>query len=265
MPNLPGIGSTDALIAALSLLLSAVGLSTAAGLRAYLPVLAVALGSHISTGHGGHLVALTPTFRFLGGLTFIVVLAALGLFEFVIDKIPLLVHLSDLIHTLIRPAAGAVVMAGTTNALSERSVWLAALFGGIVALLVHTTKAVSRPGISGVTAGLGNPLISLVEDVVAGLLTVLAVVAPFFALLLLVLLGIRDRPADVARTALDTQASARHSNQHWRSRSPGQRMIPATLTLPISDCLRTNTRAGREVDFPHVPIDCARGWTHFML
>lgn len=189
MFDLPGISSTDALIAAMSLLLSAVGLSTAAGLRAYLPVFAVALGSHISTPDGGHLVSLTPPFHFLGDVWFIILLAALGLIELIIDKIPLLVHASDLLHTVIRPVAGAVVMAGTTNALSERNIWLAALVGGVLALTVHTAKAGSRPVISGATGGLANPAVSVGEDLTALLLTVLSIVAPFVALLLLLVLA----------------------------------------------------------------------------
>ena len=197
MPVLPGIDSTDALIAAMSLLLSAVGLSTAAGLRAYLPVLAIALGSHIPTSHGGHLVSLTPPFHFLGSAPSIALLVILGVLEVIIDKIPLLVHVSDLLHTVICPAAGAVVMAGTTNALSAHNVWLAAVIGAMLALTVHTAKAVSRPGISGVTAGLGNPVVSLAEDIVALALTVLAVIAPFLALALLVLLAVLLGPVVV--------------------------------------------------------------------
>jgi hypothetical protein len=46
-------------------------------------------------------------------LQFIVLLAVLAVIEFVIDEIPVLVHVSDLLHTVIRPAAGA------------RSSWLA--------------------------------------------------------------------------------------------------------------------------------------------
>jgi hypothetical protein len=59
MGTIPGLQSTDALIAALSLLCTAVGLSTASRLRAYLPLLAAARGSHIPTAQGGHLVYLT--------------------------------------------------------------------------------------------------------------------------------------------------------------------------------------------------------------
>jgi hypothetical protein len=190
MFGLPGIESPDALVAAMSLILSGIGLSTAAGLRAYLPLLAVAVGSHIPTAHGGHLVQLTPPFHFLGSWQFIIILGALGLIEFVVDKIPLLVHVSDLFHTVIRPASGAIVMAGTTNTLSTHSVWLAAVVGAILALTVHSAKAASRPGISAVTAGLGNPVISLGEDGAAALLILFAMVAPYLVLAVLALLGI---------------------------------------------------------------------------
>jgi hypothetical protein len=225
---LPGIDSTDALVAAIGLVLSAVGLSTAAGLRAYVPVLAVALGSNIPAPHGGHLVSLTPPFHFLGAVQFIVLLAALGLVEFVVDKIPLLVHVSDLFHTVIRPAAGAIVMAGTMNALSERSVWLAGLVGAFLALTVHTAKAASRPGISAATAGLGNPVVSLGEDAVTILLAVLALVAPYVALLLLLALVAVVGPLVVRglrwswkTSRSNARSAARGQHTSSRSRSSG--------------------------------------------
>jgi hypothetical protein len=192
--DIPGLQSTDALLAAISLLLTAVGLSTASGLRAYIPLLAVALGSHIPTTHGGHLVYLTQPFQFLGSLWFIALLVFFTLVEFVVDKIPVLVHVSDLIHTIVRPAAGAIIMAGTSNALSDRSLWLAAAIGAILALTVHSTKAASRAGIAGATAGLGNPVVSLGEDLLALALTVLSVIAPFLALVFLVLVAIIAAP-----------------------------------------------------------------------
>jgi hypothetical protein len=51
---------------ALAVLLTALGLSTASGLRAYFPLLAVAVGSNVPTGNGQHLITLSKPFQALG-------------------------------------------------------------------------------------------------------------------------------------------------------------------------------------------------------
>jgi hypothetical protein len=191
MPDLLGFDSTSTLLEALSALVTALGLSSASGVRAYLPMLAVAIGSNVPTGtDGAHLVRLSPAFQTLGAPWLIALLVVLVLGEFAIDKIPVLDHISDLAHTIVRPVAGAVVMAGTINPVSERNLWVAAAVGAILALTVHGAKAATRPVVTASTAGLGNPVLSLGEDLVTALLSVLAILAPVLALLFLVVLAI---------------------------------------------------------------------------
>jgi hypothetical protein len=187
---MPSFESTTALLEALSVLLTALGLSSASGLRAYLPLLAVAIGSNITTGNGDHLVRLSPPFQALGAPWLIGLLAVLVLAEFTVDKIPVLDHISDLVHTIVRPVAGAVIMAGTSNSLSESNLWVAAIVGAVLALTVHGAKAVSRPAVTVATAGMGNPVVSLGEDIVTAILTVLSVLAPFLALLFFLVLAV---------------------------------------------------------------------------
>src|SRR5689334_12751453 len=82
---------------AIGLLLAALGLSSAAGLRAYLPLLAVGLA-----GAGDSpLVPLQPGFTDLSSPPVLLILAMLVIVEFTIDKVPVVDHLSDLIHTVI--------------------------------------------------------------------------------------------------------------------------------------------------------------------
>jgi Domain of unknown function (DUF4126) len=175
---------------ALAVLLTALGLSTASGLRAYFPLLAVAIGSNVSTSNGQHLVTLSQPFKALGTWWFIALLVVLVLGEFVVDKVPGLVHVSDAFHTIVRPLSGAIIMAGTSNPLSEQNIWAAAIVGAILALTVHTAKAASRPAVSVTTAGIGNPVVSLIEDGLTAVITVLAVLAPFVAAALILVLAV---------------------------------------------------------------------------
>jgi hypothetical protein len=70
----------------------------------------------------------------------------------------------------------------------EHSVALAIIAGAPLALGVHTAKASARVGSTAFTGGLANPLISIIEDVVAVVLIILGLIAPILALLLAVAL-----------------------------------------------------------------------------
>jgi hypothetical protein len=175
---------------ALAVLLTALGLSTASGLRAYFPLLAVAIGSNVPTGNGQHLIMLSKPFQALGTWWFIALLVVLVLGEFTVDKVPILVHVSDAFHTIVRPLSGAIIMAGTSNPLSEQNIWAAAVVGALLALTVHTAKAASRPAVTATTVGLGNPVVSLIEDGVTAVITILAMLAPFVATALIVALAV---------------------------------------------------------------------------
>jgi uncharacterized membrane protein len=174
---------------AIGILLTALGLSSAAGLRAYFPLLAAALGSsQLPGGNDGHLIALSPGFKALGSGPIIVLLAILTVGEFFVDKIPIVDHLSDVVHTVIRPLSGAIIMAAISNPLSNFNAGIAALVGGALALTVHGVKATARPVVTVTTVGHGNPVVSFLEDIVIVIVTVLALLAPVVAVVLMAFL-----------------------------------------------------------------------------
>lgn len=164
-------------------ILAAFGLAAATGLNAYLPLLIVGLLARY-TG----LIALKAPWSALANPVVLVVIALLLAIEMTVDKIPAVDTVNDIIQTLFRPAAGAVLFAASGNIISEVSPVLAMICGLLIAGGVHTAKAVSRPVVTGGTLGTGNPVVSLAEDAVSGVTTVLAVVAPV-VLAALILLG----------------------------------------------------------------------------
>src|SRR5262249_3342655 len=115
-------------------LLAALGLSSTAGLRAYLPLLAVGLAGSTD------ILPLQANFQPLGSPVVLVILGLLALGEFVLDKVPIVDHVSDAVHTLIRPVSGALIMAGTQNTLSDWHGWVAAAVGALLALIFHGAK-----------------------------------------------------------------------------------------------------------------------------
>ncbi|HEV7127493.1 MAG TPA: DUF4126 domain-containing protein [Ktedonobacterales bacterium] len=190
MLTLPASAITDPTVA-VTTLLAALSLSSASGLRAYLPLLALALGVTVDPSHP---IALSAPFqqfvKHVGWPWIIGVLVVLVVAEFAVDKLPLFDHISDAVHTVIRPASGAIVMAATSNPISERNIWVAAAIGAVLALGVHSVKATTRPAVTATTAGVGNPVVSFIEDAIAVALSALALIAPFLAIALVVILAV---------------------------------------------------------------------------
>jgi hypothetical protein len=123
----------------------------------------------------------------LGDPVVLVALVTAFLIEQVADKIPGVDHISDLVHLPIKPAAavalGMVIAAPEdTSNLGDYLVPLA-IAAAAVALLAHLGKAGLRGGSTATTAGLGNPFLSVLEDVGVVSLIVLAVVLPLVALI----------------------------------------------------------------------------------
>ena len=158
-------------------LFAAFGLAAATGLNAYLPLLIVGLLARYT-----ELITLKTPWSALSNPVVLVVIAVLLLIEMTVDKIPAVDTVNDVIQTLFRPAAGAVLFAASSNVISDMSPVLAMVCGLLIAGGVHTAKAVSRPVVTAGTLGTANPVVSLAEDAVSGVTTVVAIVAPVLIL-----------------------------------------------------------------------------------
>ena len=163
--------------------LSAFGLAAATGLNAYLPLLIVGLMARYTD-----LVTLRPPFNALENAWVLGVLGVLLLIEMTADKIPAVDSVNDVIQTVIRPAAGAIIFAASANVITEMHPAMALICGLLAASSVHAVKATGRPLITATTAGVGNPIVSTAEDVVAGVTTVVAILVPALAATIIVAL-----------------------------------------------------------------------------
>lgn len=115
------------------------------------------------------------------------VACGLYLVEFFADKIPYVDSVWDVVHTFVRVPAGAIVAYAATNHLDPSIAVPATLFGGGLALSSHGTKAALRVGANLSPEPVSNWLLSLVEDAIAFIGTILAVFAP---VLIVSILGI---------------------------------------------------------------------------
>lgn len=172
------------MIESITAVFTAFGLSTSAGLNAYLPLLIVAL-----TAKYTDLITLQAPFDALTNPWVIAVLVVLLIIELIADKVPVVDHANDVIQTVIRPAAGAVLFAGTSNAVSDIHPVFAMALGIISAGGVHATKATFRPVVTATTGGLGNPVVSFAEDILAFTVSVMSILVPILTFIAMMVSG----------------------------------------------------------------------------
>jgi hypothetical protein len=167
-------------------ILTSAGLGAGAGLNAYATMLVFGLLARLRPevfkGELAHFFASTPVLTIVGVLYVV---------EFVADKVPTVDHAWDVIHTLIRPAAGALVAwaaATKGGGLPHGAVIMASVIAGTAALGMHGAKATTRAASTIMTGGLANPLLSLAEDLFAFAGALAALFLPLMVLVILLLI-----------------------------------------------------------------------------
>lgn len=164
--------------------LGAFGLSASAGLNAYIPLLVVSLLARFT-----NLIQLDGRWEALTSWWMIGILAVLGLVEFVADKVPAVDQVNDAIQTFIRPVAGAILFASSAKAITDIHPVLSMACGLLVAGSVNAVKSfVARPAVEVTTAGLGVPVMSGLEDIVATIVSVLSVALPILMVIFVFLM-----------------------------------------------------------------------------
>ncbi|QEO10088.1 DUF4126 domain-containing protein [Protaetiibacter larvae] len=167
-------------------LLTGAGLAAAAGLNAYIPLLAMGLAARFDW------IGLPSGWTWLENEWVLVILGVLFVIEVVADKIPAVDSVNDWIQTIVRPASGGIVFAGgigtETVAVSDpesffsSGAWIPVAIGIALALLVHLGKMAVRPLANVATAGLAAPVLSTAEDGASLGLVALALLAPLLVL-----------------------------------------------------------------------------------
>ncbi len=177
-----------------------IGLAAACGLRAFVPVLGLALAAKAGW------VSLGPSFAWLATWPAIAALAAATLLETSASLLPVVSHALDALAAPVACGAGALVLAsqfgasrlGSAAGLPDVSAidpmlqWAAVLIaGGGVATAVHATSAAVRAGSAGASAGLLAPVYGALETGASIVASILAFVVPFlFAVATVVAVGL---------------------------------------------------------------------------
>jgi hypothetical protein len=157
-----------------------IGLSAACGFRVFVPLLIVSIAAH-----SGHLT-LDPGFTWMASYPAILAFGVATCLEIAAYYIPWVDNLMDSIATPAAIIAGTIITASFVTGMSPFLKWtLAVIAGGGAAGLVQGATVVTRGVSSAGTGGLANPVVATVELAGSVITSILAIVVPVLALLLL--------------------------------------------------------------------------------
>ncbi len=166
------------------------GLAAACGFRVFVPLLVLAVAARAGQ------VSLGSGMSWIGSDAAIVAFATASLLEVVAYWVPWLDHALDVVASPAAVVAGSIVagsqfvdVGGSAGPMLR---WAAAIVaGGGLAGAVQATSVATRAVSTVTTAGMGNPIVSAAESVWAVVMSIVAVVAPIAAgVLVLVVLGV---------------------------------------------------------------------------
>lgn len=162
-----------------------VGLAAACGFRVFVPLLVMSLAAH-----SGHLT-LAPSFQWIASTPALITFSIATALEISAYYIPWLDNFLDSLATPAAIVAGTVVTASMVTNVDPFLRWtLAVIAGGGAAGLVQAGTVLTRAVSSTTTGGLANFIVSTAEWGLSALMSVLAIVLPIAAIMLLGVVGI---------------------------------------------------------------------------
>jgi len=169
---------------ALIALATGLGLSTAAGLNAFLPLLTIGILARFG------LIELAAPFGLLAHPLVLLIIAALAVLDFMGDKLPAVDSALHAAGIIVAPIAGAILALAAQGDIATIHPLVVAAAGLVAAGGTHLARAAVRPVVTTATAGTANPVLSFIEDGASLVLSVLAILAPALAVILLLVLAV---------------------------------------------------------------------------
>ena len=157
-----------------------VALAAAAGLRVFIPLLLASVAAH-----SGHMDP-GPGFAWLASWPAMATFAVAAAVEIAAYYLPGLDHVLDLIMTPLALCAGVLLVVAPLGEVSPLMRWsIAVVAGAGAAGLTQAASSLLRLKSTATTGGLGNPVVATAELGGSLLLSLLALLLPLLALVLL--------------------------------------------------------------------------------
>lgn len=156
-------------------ILLGLGLAASTGLRTFLPLLMLAGAARF----GLFGIELNDKMAWLASDAALWALGAATAIEFVGDKVPVIDHMLNAVGFVARPLAAIVAAYAVFGEMDPIIAAVAAVMvGAPAALAFNAAQGGTRLASTATTGGLGNPVLSFLEDVLAVVTVLIAFLAP---------------------------------------------------------------------------------------
>ena len=160
-----------------------IGLATATGFRVFLPLFFISLASYFQW------IPLQDNWMWLGSLTALIILGIAMLFEILAYYIPFVDNILDSLAIPLSAIAGTLLFSSQFAESNDILKWgLSVIAGGGTAATISTALSSLRVASSSSTGGLGNSIVSSIENTGATVMSIIAVFLPILALVLSVII-----------------------------------------------------------------------------
>ncbi len=158
-------------------------LSAASGFRVFMPFLVISIANKAG------FLQLSDNFSWIGSTYALIIFAVATIVEIVAYYVPYVDNLLDMIAMPAAIIAGIILTATVITDMSPMVKWtLAIIAGGGISGTVQATTSIVRGTSTAVTAGIGNNIVSTIENLSSTIISILAIVAPILAVLLIIVL-----------------------------------------------------------------------------
>jgi hypothetical protein len=154
-------------------------LTVAAGFNSLMVLILVGVLARVG------MIGLDAPLRGMSPVVLFGVLTPLLMVAFTLDKFRASGKVLSRMQLVTTPAIAAIIAVAVLRAQADvagSAIAVAAVIAGVLALVIHVARARARPVVGEVTQGIGIPIMSALEDLVAGVLTIAAAIAPLLAL-----------------------------------------------------------------------------------
>src|SRR5699024_3870896 len=159
-------------------ILIGIGLSASAGFRVFTRLLITSLAAKASW------VTLSTNFEWISSTPALIAFAVATILEICIYYIPIVDSFMKTIATPVAVIAGTILTASFIADLDPFLTWsISVIGGGGVASVTQMTSLAVRGTSTVVTGGIGNILVSIVEGIIAFVMSVLTILLPFVVII----------------------------------------------------------------------------------
>ncbi|MDJ0773422.1 MAG: DUF4126 domain-containing protein [Mastigocoleus sp. MO_167.B18] len=163
-----------------------VSLSAASGFRVFLPPLALSIAAL------NGVVQLSSDWEWVGTYPTAIVLGIAAIVEVLAYFIPFVNNMLDSAEIFLAPIAGMFLTASTLSMAGDFDpalVWtLSIITGGTTAEVVEVGTSITRLATTTATAGVANPIVSVVEVISSIVLSILAITLPLLTILIVTII-----------------------------------------------------------------------------